>query len=61
MWKNHFFQLLTADGVTDDRQMASHAAYSPLYAPSPFDVETVTAKLKRYESPSSDNISAELR
>jgi hypothetical protein len=37
-----------------------HAAYLPVHALSSFDVEILTAKMKRYKLPSGDKISAEL-
>jgi hypothetical protein len=40
--------------------MEAHVSYLPVHAASSFDVEIVTAKLKRYKLPSSDKISAEL-
>jgi hypothetical protein len=53
-WKNHFSQLLYVDRISD-RQIEIHTAEL-----SPFEVEIVIAKLKRYKSPGSDQIPAEL-
>jgi hypothetical protein len=47
---------LNVHRVSDVRQIEIHTA-EPLV---PFEVETATAKLKRYKSPGSDQIPAEL-
>jgi hypothetical protein len=55
-WKNYFSQLLNVHRVSDVRQIEM-----PLVPdPSPFEVEIATAKLKKYKSPDSDQIPAEL-
>jgi hypothetical protein len=59
-WKNYFPQLLNVHKVSDVRQIKIHTA-EPL-APdlTSFEVEIPIAKLKRYKSPGSDQILAEL-
>jgi hypothetical protein len=46
--------------VSDVRQIDINTAELLVPAPSPFEVETAIAKLKNYNSPSSDNILPEL-
>jgi hypothetical protein len=46
--------------VSDVRQIEIHTAETLVPTPSPFEVETATAKLKNYNLPGSDNILAEL-
>jgi hypothetical protein len=46
--------------VSDVRQVEIHTAELLVPDPSPFEVETAIAKLKRCKSPSSDQILAEL-
>jgi hypothetical protein len=45
--------------VSDVRQIEVHTA-EPLPGPSRLEVQTATAKLKKYKSPGSDQIPAEL-
>jgi hypothetical protein len=52
-WKN-YFQLLNVHRVSDVRQIEIHTAEPLVPDSSPFEVETATAKLKRYKSPGSD-------
>jgi hypothetical protein len=59
-WKNYFSQLLNVHKVSDYRQTEIHTAELLVPGPSPFEVETAIEKLKRYKSPSSDEIPAEL-
>jgi hypothetical protein len=59
-WKNYFSQLLNVYRVSDVRQMEIHTAEPLVPDPSPFEVEIAVAKLKRYKSPGSDQIPAEL-
>jgi hypothetical protein len=59
-WKNYFSQLLNVHRVSDVRQMEIHVAELLVPEPSTFEVETATAKLKRYKTPDIDQISAEL-
>jgi hypothetical protein len=46
--------------VSDIRQIEIHITEPLLPDPSPFEVETVTEKLKKYKLPGSDGIPAEL-
>jgi hypothetical protein len=59
-WKNCFSQLLNEYGVSDIRQIETHAAEPLVPDPSAFEVEIAIAKLKRYESPGGDHIPAEM-
>jgi hypothetical protein len=52
-WKNYFSQLLNVHNVSD-------TAESLVPGPSCLEVETAIAKLKKYKSPGSDQIPAEL-
>jgi sorting nexin-29 len=56
-WKNYFSQVHRASDV---RQTDIHTAETLVPDPSPFKVEIAIAKLKRYNSPGSHQISAEL-
>jgi hypothetical protein len=53
-------QLLNVYRVTDVRQIEIHTAELLGPDPSPFEVEIATAKLRRFKSPGSDQIPAEL-
>jgi hypothetical protein len=44
--------------VSDVRKIEIHTAEPLVPDPSPFEVETAIAKLKRYKSPGSDEIPA---
>jgi hypothetical protein len=60
-WKNYFSQLLSVHNVRDVRQIIQvHKAEPLVPGPSRLEVETAIAKLKKYKSPSSDEILAEL-
>jgi hypothetical protein len=59
-WKNYFSQLLNVHKVSDVRQTEIHTAEPLVPDPSSFETEIATAKLKRYKSPGSDQIPAEL-
>jgi hypothetical protein len=59
-WKNCFSQLLNVRRVSDIGQIGIHRADPLVPDPSPFEVEIVIAKLKRYKSPGSDKIPAEV-
>jgi hypothetical protein len=59
-WKNYFSQLLNVHRVSDVRQIEIHTAEPLVPEPSPFEVEIASAKLKKYKSPGSDQIPAEL-
>jgi hypothetical protein len=59
-WKNCFSHLLNVHRVSDVRQVEIHTSEPLVPDPSPFEVEIAIVKLKRYKSPSSEEISAEL-
>jgi hypothetical protein len=58
--KNYFSQLLNVHNVSDVRQIEVHTAEPLVPGPSPLEVETAIAKLKKYKSPGSDQIPAKL-
>jgi hypothetical protein len=60
-WKNYFSQLLIMHNASDVRQIEVHTAEPLVPGPSRFDVEIVIANLETYESPSSDQIPAQLQ
>jgi hypothetical protein len=51
---------LNVHRVNDVRQIEIHTAEPLVHDPSPFEVKIAIAKLKRYKSPGSDKISAQL-
>jgi hypothetical protein len=59
-WKNYFSQLLNVHNVSDVRQIEVHTAEPLVPGPGRLEVEIVNAKLKKYKSPGSDHILAEL-
>jgi hypothetical protein len=59
-WRNCITQLQNVLTVSDDRQIEIHTAEPLAPGLSPLEVETVIAKLKKYKSPGSDQIPAEL-
>jgi hypothetical protein len=59
-WKNYFSQLLNVHNVSDVRQIEVHTAKPSELGPSLLEVEIAIAKLKKYKSPCSDQIPAEL-
>jgi hypothetical protein len=59
-WKNCFSQLLNVHRASAVKQIEIHTAQLSVPDPSPFEVEIVIAKLKRFKSPGSDQIAAEL-
>jgi hypothetical protein len=59
-WKNYFCQLLYVHGVNDVRQTEIHTAEPLAPEPNSFEVEVAIEKLKRYKSPGTDQIPAEL-
>jgi hypothetical protein len=59
-WKNYFSQLLYVHDVSDIRQIEVHTDEPLVPGPSYLEVEIVITKLKKYESPDSDQIPAEL-
>jgi hypothetical protein len=58
--KNYISQLLNVHNVSDVRQIEVHTAEPLVPGPSHLEVEIAIAKLKKYKSPSSDQILAEL-
>jgi hypothetical protein len=59
-WKNYFSQLLNVHNVSDVRQIEVHTAEPLVPGPSRLEVEIAIAKFKKYKSPGSDQIPAEL-
>jgi hypothetical protein len=59
-WKNYFSQLLSVHNVSDVRQIEVHTAEPLVPGPSRLDAEIAIANLKKYKSPGSDQIPAEL-
>jgi hypothetical protein len=58
--KSYFSQLLNVHDVSDVRQIEMHTAEPLVPGPSHLEVEISVAKLKKYKSPGSDQIPAEL-
>jgi hypothetical protein len=58
--KNYFSQLLKVHNVSDVRQIEVHTSEPLVPGPSRLVFEIAIAKLKRYKSPGSDQIPAEL-
>jgi hypothetical protein len=59
-WTNHFSQLLNVHNVSDVRRIEIYTAEPLVPGTSRLEVENATAKLKKYKSPGSDQIQAEL-
>jgi hypothetical protein len=59
-WKNYFSQLLNVHNISDVRQIEVHTAEPLVPGPSHLEVENAIAKLKKYKSPGSVQIQAEL-
>jgi hypothetical protein len=59
-WKNYFSELLNVHNVSDVRQIEVHTAEPLVPSPSRLEVEIAIPKLKKYKSPGSDQIPAEL-
>jgi hypothetical protein len=59
-WKNYFSQILNVHCVNDVRQIEVHTAEPSVPGRSRFEVEIAIAKLRKYKSPGSDEIPAEL-
>jgi hypothetical protein len=59
-WKNYFSQLLNVHNVSHVRRIEVHTAEPVVLGSSHLEVEIATAKLKKYKSPGSDEIPAEL-
>jgi hypothetical protein len=57
--KNYFSQLLNVHRVSVAGQIEIHTAELLVPDPSPFEVETAIAKLKKYKLPGSDQILGE--
>jgi hypothetical protein len=60
MWKNYFSQLLNVHRVSNVRQIEIHTAEPLVPDNTPPEVEIAIEILKRYKSPGSDQILAEL-
>jgi hypothetical protein len=60
MWKEYFSKLLNVHNVSDVRQIEVHMAEPLVPGPSCLEVEVAIATLKKYKSPGSDEIPAEL-
>jgi hypothetical protein len=59
-WKNYFCQLLNVHGACGVREAKMHTTEPFVPQPCASEVEATTGKLKRYISPCSDQIPAEL-
>jgi hypothetical protein len=59
-WKNYFSQLLNVYNVSDVRQIEVHTAKPLVPGPSRLENEIAIGKLKKYKSPGSEEIPAEL-
>jgi hypothetical protein len=59
-WKSYLSQLLNLHSVSDVRQREINTAEPPVPGSSRLEVEISIAKLKKYRSPSSDQIPADL-
>jgi hypothetical protein len=57
---NNIFLFLNVHNVNDVRQIEVQRAEILVHGPSSLEVEIVVAKLKKYKSPGSDEIPAEL-
>jgi hypothetical protein len=59
-WMKYFSRLLNVRNVSDVKQIEVHMAEPLVQSPSRLEVEIFIAKLKKYKSPGSDQIPAEL-
>jgi hypothetical protein len=59
-WKNYFSQSLNVHHVSDVRQIEVHRAEPLVPGPSHLEIKIDIAKYKKYKTPGSDQISAEL-
>jgi hypothetical protein len=59
-WKNYFSQLLNVHNVNEVRQTEVHTAELLVLGPSRLEVEIAIPKFKKYKSPGSGHIPAEL-
>jgi hypothetical protein len=59
-WKNYFTQLLDIYRVNEVRQIEIHKAQQLVPDPSPSEVKTAIATLKKHKSPGGNHIPAEM-
>jgi hypothetical protein len=59
-WKNYFSQILNVHNISDVRQREVHTTEPVVLGPSRLEIEIAIVKLKKYKSPGSDKIPAEL-
>jgi hypothetical protein len=59
-WKSYFSQLLNVHTVSDVKQIEIHTAEPLVPGPNHLEAEISIEKLKKYKSPGSDQIPAEL-
>jgi hypothetical protein len=59
-WQNYFSQLLNVHNVSDVRQIEVHMAEPLVPGSSRLEVDTAIVKFKKYKSPGSEQIPAEL-
>jgi hypothetical protein len=59
-WLNYLSQLITVHNVSDDWQTEVHTVEPLVPGPNHLEVKTAIAKSKKYKSPCSDQIPAEL-
>jgi hypothetical protein len=59
-WKNYFSQLINVHNVSDIRHIEVHTVEPLVPGSSRLEFEIAIAKLKKYKSPGSDQIPAEL-
>jgi hypothetical protein len=59
-WKSYFSQLLNVHNASDVRQIEVHTAEPLVPGPSHLEVKIAIEKLKKYKSPGSDQIPAEV-
>jgi hypothetical protein len=59
-WKNYFSQLMYVHNVSDVGQIEVHMTEPLVPGPSHLEVQIALAKLKKYKSPGSHQITAEL-
>jgi hypothetical protein len=59
-WKNYFSQLLNVHNASDVRRIEVHTAEPLVPGSSRIEVEIAIAKMKKYKSPGSDQILAEM-
>jgi hypothetical protein len=59
-WRNHFSQLLNANGVNNFRRTDLHTAEILVPDPSVLEFELAIENLKGHQSPGTDQISPEL-